>query len=379
MNTIYWFMFLILLYTWGGYPFSLLILARLKQKNLKVKSIHPYVTVLLTVHNEEQLIEKRIKNLLEVDYPENLLEILVASDGSTDKTNDILDSMSSEGNRIRLFKTEGGGKASTQNKAIPMAKGEIIVLTDAEALFNKDSIRNLTKNFADDKVGCVSGRLMLRNEDNSISESQGFYWKYETLLRRLESQIGTLHTASGQIMAFRKSLFMPFESKYGDDCIIPLDIVAQGHEVIHDDNAIAYDIFPSTVEGELKARIRMTLKNITCTLSRYQLLNPFRFSLITVSILSHKIFRWLTPYFMIALFISNYFLLKESSFYKFTFYCQLVFCLLGLVGYLAERNKFRIPIVSQAFSFLLANIGFFLGVLKALLGKRMTSYENVRV
>lgn len=370
-------MFLILLYTWCGYLFLLLILARLRPKELKKKDVYPYVTVLLTVHNEEHVIERRIKNLLEIDYPENLLEILIASDGSTDKTNDIVDSMGKEVKRIRLFKTEGGGKASTQNKAIPMAKGEIIVLTDAEASFNKDTIKNIVRNFANDKVGCVSGRLMLRNEDNSISESQGFYWKYETLLRRLESQIGTLHTASGQIMAFRKSLFMPFESKYGDDCIIPLDIIAQGYEVIHDDNAIADDIFPSTVKGELKARIRMTLKNITCTLSKYQLLNPFRFPLISISILSHKIFRWLTPYFMIALFISNYFLLKESSFYKFTFYCQLIFYLLGLVGYLAERNNFRMPIASQAFSFLLANIGFFFGVLKALLGKSMTSYKNV--
>jgi cellulose synthase/poly-beta-1,6-N-acetylglucosamine synthase-like glycosyltransferase len=332
--------------------------------------------VLLTVHNEEEVIEKRIKNLLEVDYPANLLEILVASDGSTDNTDTIIESMGRGDSRIKLFKTEKGGKSLTQNKAIPHAKGEIIVLTDAESMFNKDTIKNLVRNFADDKVGCVSGRLILINKGNSISESQGFYWKFEMLLRKLESKIGVLNTASGSVMAFRKSLFRPFECRYGDDCIIPLDIISQGYKVVHDDNVIAYDEFPSIMEDEFRVRIRMTLRNITCTLSRYSLLNPFKFSMVSISILSHKIFRWLTPYFMITLFIVNFFLLNEGCFYRVTFFCQLGFYLLGFVGLIAEKNSFRLPIASQIFSFILANAGFFLGVLKALLGQKVTSYKN---
>ncbi len=217
---------------------------------------------------------------------------------------------------------------------------------------------------------------MIKNEYNSISEGHEFYWKYETLLRRLESKVGTLHTATGSIMAFRKNLFRPFEDKYGDDCVIPLDIISQGYKVVHDDKAIAYDTFPSTIERELKTRIRMTLRNITGTFSKFHLLNPFRFSLIFVSILSHKIFRWLTPYFMIVLFISNYLLLKESFFYKIILYCQLIFYFSGVIGFVAERNSYRIPIASQSFSFLLANIGFFFGVLKALFGQKIVAYRN---
>lgn len=376
MKLIFLITLLTLLYTWGGYLFLLFIFSRFIQIRLRKNEIHPHVTVLVTVHNEEQSIEKRIKNLFEIDYPKGLSEILIVSDGSTDKTNDIVDSISKEDGQIKLFKTEGGGKSSAQNKAIPYAKGEIIVLTDANTLFNKDAVKNLIKNFADEKVGCVSGKLILMNENNVIAESQGFYWKYEILLRRLESKIGIFHTASGQILAFRKRLFRPFECKYGDDCIIPLDILLQGHKVIHEDNAIAYDSFPSTIKAEFKARIRMTLRNITCTISKYPLLNPFRFPMFSISILSHKILRWLTPYCMIVFFVANFFLLNEGYFYRITFCCQLGFYFLGVAGFIAEKNNFRLLIASQVFSFILANAGFFFGVLKAILGQKIAIYRN---
>lgn len=377
MELIYWLLLFILFYVWIGYFLLLSILSRLKPYKLIKKDFYPYVSILLTVHNEEQVIEKRIKNLIEVDYPEHLLEFVVASDGSIDKTNSIVLAMTEKDNRIKLFKTEGGGKSYTQNKCIIHTKGDVIVLTDAKTIFNKYSIKNLTRNFADKNVGCISGRIELLTDNNSVSESQGFYWKYEMILRNLESKIGILHTASGQIMAFRKSLFIPFEDKYGDDSMIPLDIVAQGYKVVHDDDAIAYETFPSTLAGELKARIRMTLRNITGTLSKYCLLNPFRFPLISISILSHKILRWLTPYFMIILFMTNIFLLEIAFFYKIAFYCQVIFYFFGFVGFVGEKKNCRIPVISQIFSFILANVGFFLGVLKAIIGQSIKSYRNV--
>lgn len=337
---------------------------------------YPLVTVILTVHNEELLVRKRVNNILESEYPPNHLEVLIASDKSTDETESIVKSMSRKDGRIRLFKGPGGGKSFTQSLSIPTAKGEIIVLTDAAAIFKKDMISNLTRRFADDKVGCVSGRVVLLNKENGVSECQGMYWKYETLLRRLESRFGILHTASGQAMAFRKKLFKPFKSQYGDDCIIPLDILKQGYKVIHANDALVYDCFPSSMLGELKARIRMTLRNITCTLSMRRLLNPFKYPLLSVAILSHKIFRWLTPYFLIALFISNLCLLDVGVFYKLTFAGQLIFYIGGAVGFVAHVFGFRVPLASHAFSFLLANVGFFIGVLKAAIGREVTYYSS---
>jgi cellulose synthase/poly-beta-1,6-N-acetylglucosamine synthase-like glycosyltransferase len=376
MKSVYFFTLFFILYTWAGYLLLLVIFSKIKASNFKTDDTYPSVTILLTVHNEEKIIETRIQNLLESDYSEDMLEILVASDGSTDRTDEIAESLIRQDNRIKLFKTQGGGKSATQNKAIPDSNGEIVILTDAGSLFEKSTVKNIVRNFADERVGCVTGRLVLKGDCTAVSENQGFYWKYEMLLRNLESRLGILHTGSGVALALRKSLFVPFESKYGDDCIIPLDVISQGYKVIHEEEAVAYDAFPSSMEGELKARIRMTLRNFTCTLSKCHLLNPFKYPLIFVSILSHKIFRWLTPYFMIVIFIANLLLLKQGFFWQISFYCQLFFYLMGIVGFIAEKNKIRVPLASQIFSFLLANTGFFMGVLNAILGRRIISYKN---
>ena len=354
----------------------MIVLSWLKPERSAKKYIYPYVTVLLTVHNEKQVIEERIKNLLASDYLKDLLEVLVASDGSTDGTNDVVNIMSERYGCIRLYDTERGGKSIAQNKAVPLAKGEIIILTDARTMFNSNTIGNLVDKFADARVGCASGKLVITGSKNAISKGQGFYWKYEILLRKLESKIGILHTASGSVMAFRKELFKPFEAEYGDDCVIPLDIVSQGYRVVHADNAIAYDAMPSSIEGELGARSRMTMRNISGTLSRYTLLNPFKYPLISMAILSHKILRWLTPYFMATLYITNLFLLGEGAFYRIAFYLQSTFYLLALIGFGAEKSNRSLPIASQAFSFMLASVGFLKGTLGAAFGQKVAIYKN---
>ena len=355
----------------------LFVLAKLCDHRWKTEDILPTITIVLTVHNEEKLIAKRLDNLLAQDYPSQSFDILVASDGSTDKTNSIVESYCVKHKQITLQKTCGGGKSTTQNKVIPLAMGEIIILTDAGTRFEKTTLRQLVRCFADNRIGCVVGRLILTPESSgSVAESQGIYWKFEMALRKLESKIGIMHTASGQIMAFRKVLFVPFDSQYGDDCIVPLDILGQGYFVVHEDQAVAYDTFPSTLKGELQARIRMTLRNITCTFSRYFLLDPFRYPLLSIAIISHKLLRWFTPFFMIILFLTNIFLLFHSSFFLLLASAQCLFYLCALIGFITERSGIRLPIVSQIFSFVLANIGFFLGVIKALAGKRITSYRN---
>jgi cellulose synthase/poly-beta-1,6-N-acetylglucosamine synthase-like glycosyltransferase len=366
----------ILFYTWLGYFLLLALLAKFYNKKWKQQNIYPSITILLTVHNEEKLISKRLDNLLSQDYPVGLFEVLVASDGSTDKTNKITGSFIVRDKRIRLYVTSGGGKSATQNSAVPLAKNDVIVLTDADTLFETDTVKQIAKNFADKRVGCVSGRLELNRVPGSVAENQGSYWKFEMALRRMESQIGVMHTATGQVMAFRKDLFRHFDPKYGDDCIIPLDILEQGYRVVHDDEAIAYDSFPSSVKGELRARTRMTLRNITCTLSKYRLLNPFRHPGLCWAIISHKILRWLTPFFMLAALVSNVFLVSEGTFYLTTGVAQALFYLLGLVGLVGQVFKIRIPLASQIFSFLLANTGFLLGVLQAAAGRHVTAYRN---
>ncbi|MBM4286576.1 MAG: glycosyltransferase [Deltaproteobacteria bacterium] len=376
MRYLFWLQVLIVVHVWVGYIILLKILSIFLKREVNLEGPLPGVTVLLTVHNEEKLVESRIKNLLDSQYPRELLEILVASDGSTDATDHLVSSLSLTDHRIKLFATQGGGKSFTQNQAIPRAHNEIVLLTDGSTTFEPHAIKGLVRHFNDESVGCVTGRCLLREKDNSISASHSIYWKAEMLIRRLESSIGTLHTASGQFMAFRKSLFRPFSCKYGDDCIIPLDILLQYFRVVHEDKLLAYEEFPSTIKGELKARTRMTLRNLTCTLSKYPLLNPIKYPLISLSIFSHKLLRWLTPFFLLAIFISNLLLVGESSIYPLTLWAQLIFYALGLIGLIGEQRGHRLPLASLVFSFLLANLGFFLGVINAIIGKEITSYET---
>ena len=382
MKTLFFFCLGTLVYAWAGYLLLLAALSWCKGRRKEKRSKSPFVTVLLTVRNEEQTIEGRMKNLLSLDYPADRCEILVASDGSTDQTERIVEGMFQNGKlpgaipKVRLIRVEAGGKSLAQNRAIPHAKGEIIVLTDARSRFDRSAIKALVRHFGDRRTGCVSGRLMLRRDGSSIGESHGFYWRYEMLLRKLESRLGLLHTASGMIMAFRKDLFRSFEARHGDDCVIPLDIAAMGYRVVHEESAIVFDQFPTSMNGELEARVRMTLRNIAGTFSRMHLLNPFRNPMLFAAVFSHKILRWLTPYFMLLLFAANCFLLPEGRFYTGFFYMQTAFYCLGIIGYAAEKIRVRIPVAGQVFSFLLANAGFFLGVLKAAGGRKVTSYRN---
>lgn len=374
----FWISLWVILYIWGGYFLLLTLLTRLRRKRLYSQESYPNITILVTVFNEEGIIDKRLDNLLRQNYKEECFDILVASDGSTDNTNAIVEAYAKRDGRVQLFKAEGQGKSATQNFAISLARGKIVVLTDADTLFAPDALEKIAESFTDTSIGCVSGRLVLGQTQGSVAESQGLYWRFEMALRKMESQIGAMHTATGGIMAFRKDLFKQFDSKYGDDCIIPLDIIQQGYQVVHEDAAIAYDSFPSSLVGELRARTRMTLRNITCTLSKYQLLNPFKYPLVSLAIVSHKLLRWLTPFFMLAAFFTNILLISDGTFFFLTGSAQCFFYILALVGFVGERFNVRIPFASQIFSFVLANVGFFLGAMKAILGKRVTSYKNHR-
>lgn len=376
MDTLFWLAMAVLSLTWVGYPVALYLLQGLFPREPAPKDYFPTVTVMVTVHNEEKVIARRLQNLLSLDYPKDRLDILVVSDGSTDGTEAILRDLQRRHPAIRFLATPKLGKSGAQNLGVPLARGEIIVFTDAETLFAEDTVKMLVRHFADPRVGCVSGRLVLGGQDGAVSCGHGLYWRYEMWLRRQESRLGLLHTSSGVALAFRKSLFRPLSPSHGDDCAVPLDVILQGQRVIHEEEALAYDAFPNSLEGELRARIRMTLRNLICTLAKYPVLNPFRFPGISLAILYHKLCRWLTPYFIMLIFLTNLLLLHERGLYQLTFFLQMGLIFLGLIGFVAAKNNKKIPLATQIFNFSLANVGFFLGVFRAVCGEKIISYRN---
>lgn len=335
----------------------------------------PPITVLLTVCNEERKVEHRIKNILDCDYPRDKLEILVASDGSTDRTEEIVAQLGQHF-PVNLFRSGGRlGKTETQNRAIPTAQGEIIVFTDADTTFAKNFLHEIGRPFSAADVGMVTAHLLFSQGGNSVSKNQGYYWNYELQLRQLESDLGILAVGSGQAMAARKNLIRPMETFVGEDCLIPLDVVSQGHRVMHQKTAIALDQMEAQPEREFKTRVRMTLRNWLGTWHHSSLLNPVAHPGYAFSLMSHKILRWLSPFFLLVCSISLCLLLTENL-YQLLFACMVLFYALSALGWLGEKAGKNIPGASQGFGFLLANAGFFVGVLKALSGSRIVTYRS---
>ncbi len=335
----------------------------------------PTTTVLLTVCNEEQKIEQRVRNILECGYPEGKLEILVASDGSTDKTEEIVTRLG-ETSPVRLFRSGGRlGKTETQNRAIAVIRSEIVVFTDADTVFHPDFLKEIAKPFSRMLTGMVSANLLFAKAGNSVSEGQGFYWNYELKLRRHESSLGMLAVGSGQCMAARTALLKPMPAFVGEDCIVPLDIVLQGFQVIHQPSAIAFDQMESEPEREFRTRVRMTLRNWVGTWLRAELLNPFVHPGYAFSLWSHKLLRWLSPFMLIAC-AASLIILHINGRYEVLFMTMVTTLLLSAAGWVGERLGRSIPIASHGYGFLLANAGFLVGVLKAVSGAKIITYRS---
>ncbi len=347
------------------------------EKSVSGISSAPFVTVLVTVHNEASGILSRISNLLSQEYPPGFLEILVASDCSTDGTDEAVQSVGHPS--VRLFRSPRRlGKTATQNMAILEARGEIMIFTDVDTAFDRFFVENIVAAFKDPAIGAADGHLILAAQDgNQVAQTQGYYWRYELQLREAESQLGILAVSSGATLAVRKSLFREMDPSIGEDCIVPLDVVAQGYRVVHVRDALAYDRMESAPEREFRARVRMTLRNWQGTWSRPELLNPLRNPGIAWALWSHKILRWLTPFFVLGLVLTaNLWATQDlaSGWFAAALVDSLV--LLALIGWWGDRVGIRVPFAGAVFSFMLANAGFLVGVLRAVAGHSIREYRK---
>lgn len=377
----FWMSFLIMLYVYGGYLIVLKLICYLfPSTKREIKFFRseelPSITVMVAAFNEDMVIKSRIDNILESDYPDGKIKILIVSDGSTDQTDNIVNSYGDD--RVSLFRVEDRkGKTNAQNQAMEKISNDFVVFTDADSRFDPFCLKNLVGYFIDEKVGVVAGKLIFEAVVGSgISHSQGNYWSYELKLRELESQLGILAIISGGCFAIRKNCFRKMDISYGDDCIIPLDAVRDGFDVVHAKDAVTYDYMAHEANQEFKARVRMTLRNWQCTWAFKDILNPILNPRYAFALWSHKILRWLSPVFLIILTLCNLMLISDGVVYAISAVFLFVFYCLGFVGYLGYTWSRNVPGSTTVFSFLLANVGFFLGILEAIKGKKITVYRN---
>lgn len=371
---VFWCAVALLAYTHAGYPLLLWAWARLRERPSRAQPIEPEVSVLVVAYNEAARIEGRIDNLLAQDYPRDRLEIILASDGSTDDTPALAQRYGGPGFRF-VDCGRRRGKASALNELIPRARGEIVVLADARQRFAPGAIRELVKHFADPEVGAVSGELVLVGGagGSAVGEGVGFYWHYEKFIRRNESRVDSTVGATGAIYALRRELFeaIPPDTLL-DDVLIPMRIVRRGFRVLFEPAALAYDRVAPTAEAEFARKVRTLAGNFQLFARAPWLFNP-RANRLWLQALSHKACRLLSPFCLAAVLAANLALL-EDAFYRITLAGQLALYAAAAAGHLLRNSGRKNRLTGVPYAFCLLNWAVVIGFLRFISGRQRVTW-----
>ncbi|PYQ04762.1 MAG: hypothetical protein DMF83_17450 [Acidobacteria bacterium] len=353
----FWLSAAVVLYAYAGYPALIALAGRLwPAPAVRKKEITPAVTLLMVVHNEDECLEDKLRNALALDYPPERLEILVASDGSTDGTEAIAARFAARG--VRLVALPGPrGKVAALNEAVPLASGEILVLTDARQSLAPDAVRRLVAYFADPTVGAVSGELHLLPSPGSPVEGVGLYWKYEKLIRKAESRFDSTVGVTGAFYALRKELFLPIDPRtILDDVAIPMRVALAGRRVLFAPEARAWDHVEESAAREYRRKVRTLAGNYQLVALYPALLHPLRNRLLW-QLASHKLARLAVPWCLLVLFLASARLsLAGAAFHGVALTGQALFYLVAIMGWRQATLQRPLHMTSVPYAFVLLNI-----------------------
>ncbi|MFS0988039.1 glycosyltransferase [Enterococcus durans] len=339
MRVLFYLFLILIIYTMVGYPILLELLNKLiHKKQIKFdESYRPSVSVIVPAHNEDSIIEKKILNLMSLDYEKDKLEIIIASDNSTDKTNEIVKRYVAEFPKIVKLHVvkERKGKTNAQDEAVEVACGEIIVFTDANSMLEKKTVKELVLSLSNLEIGYVAGKLVYTNNKiNSTSESESTYWNLDLRMRKIESDLASITAGNGSIYAVRKNDYIKINPIYSHDSIYPPKFVNLGKKAIYNEKAIAFEKAGETDNDEFKRKIRMSRKIIMINFVDFSKYNFFKHGLFTLFYFSHRTLRNNLYLMHIIVFITNLILAftDSNSIYVFLFIVQLIIYLLALVA-----------------------------------------------
>ncbi len=365
------------LYSYFFYPVILLGLIKITRSNkITAQQNSPAsiatVSFIITAFNEEKSIAEKIDNTLACSYPTKSFEILVASDGSNDKTNSIVESYSEKG-VVLVDVKERLGKENAQKAAISQAKGEIIVFSDVSTRIEAHAIERIVELFNDSSIGAVSSEDQFISQDGKVV-GEGAYVKYEMWLRGLESKLNSLVGLSGSFFAARKQVCENWDISVPSDFNTALNAVSCGLKAISDPKLIGMYPDIKSSKGEYQRKLRTVIRGMAALQSKSKVLNPFKFGFFSFQIFSHKVMRWLVPWFLIASFFANIPLLNSHSFFILTFVGQIAFYLLAATGWLLEPAR-KISLIKLCYFFVQVNIAIAHATVMFLTGKRITKWE----
>lgn len=363
-------------YVYAGYPLLLWFGLIGHRRSFLGTASHPLVSIIVAAHNEQSCIEDKLRNLLKLDYPRDQVEILIGSDGSSDRTEEIVGRFAREGVGLISFPQQHG-KSAMQNSLVAHASGTVLVFTDADCLLPPLALAHMVEHFADARVGLVTACPRFENPgDSSVAANESMYLRYETRLRQRESDLGILAMASGSLFAIRRALWQPLDPRFGDDFVLPLRVLRAGllnqldHRVI-----VTTKLSQTSPAAMLRMKTRIINKDFRALLAHRDLLNPIGHGATATTLWSHKLLRWLVPYFLLALFAANICLLSQPVFQVF-FAAQVAFYITSLLGWLARppRGLWSIPA-----SFCLVNLAALIGTVRALAGHSSGAWKPDRI
>jgi cellulose synthase/poly-beta-1,6-N-acetylglucosamine synthase-like glycosyltransferase len=335
LRFVFWGSAGLIAWTHVGYPLAAAALARLRPRPVNREDGSPRVTVVVAAHNEEAVIERRLENLLAVDYPSDRVEFVVASDASEDRTDELVEAIAAKEPRVRLRRCPRGGKVAAQNLAVRDADSEVVAFSDANSTWETDALAKLVRSFADPDVAYVCGALRLREATGTNRE--GMYWRYELWLRELESKIGSITGGNGSIYAVRRSDWIEVDPRYGHDGFLPYALVQRGRRAVYDPDAVAWEKPATDTEDEFRRKVRMFDHAWLMVFEGrvFERLGP----LYALEMLSHRYLRYGSGLLHLALLGSSLALARRGGAYRSALALQLA--ILALAG--AGRARVPIP------------------------------------
>jgi cellulose synthase/poly-beta-1,6-N-acetylglucosamine synthase-like glycosyltransferase len=378
VEVIFWLSVAAVAYAYVGYPLLLSLLSLIRPKPVRSQGWTPSVSVIIAAYNEERDLAAKLENTLALDYPKSELEIIVTSDCSSDRTDEIARSFAPRGVKLHR-QEERHGKTAAQNAAVAKARGEIIVFSDATTHYRPDVLRLMVPAFADGTVGCVTGRVIYQDDkDSSVGAGTQSYWNYEFFLKKHESNVCSLIGVCGCMYAVRKSAYVPLYIDACSDFIIATTMVEQGLRAVYVPEAVCMEEPNRQAKKELATRVRIISQTFSDLWRNRGMLNPFRSGFYAVQLWSHKVMRYMVPLFLIAIFVTTGFLAPRSLFYAALFVAQLAFYFAALVSWLLEKFGLSVRLLALPQYFVITNLASLIAFVKFMSGETYSRWEPMR-
>ncbi|MBK9358992.1 MAG: glycosyltransferase family 2 protein [Bacteroidales bacterium] len=385
----FWILVFIVFYAYAGYGILLYLIVRLKRILSRKKQpwdpgFEPEVTLFVAAYNEKDYVQAKVENSLALDYPEEKLHLVWVTDGSDDGTPDMLKSW----NRLKVYhQAERAGKIGAMNRGMKLITTPFVIFTDANTMLNRDAVRNIIRHYKDPKVGGVAGekRIATSEKDAAAGAGEGIYWKYESALKKLDSELYSVVGAAGELFSVRTELFHDVEKDtLLDDFILTMRITQQGYIVRYEPDANATETSSANVEEELKRKIRISAGGLQSVVRLKAILNVFRYRTLSFQYISHRVLRWtLAPLALPFIFLLNLVIALDSGifipgFYTFLFWCQVLFYLAALSGWYLENKKVKVKVLFVPYYFFIMNLSVYLGFRRFIKGRQTVNWERAK-